>query len=303
LAAALAVTGVIAAGAILLLGHHGPASPTTAGLPSLRGGPPVPDHSPANRQAFGYLARAEHTVISEDKTCWKRPLESGGFRPPVRGAPSPAILSSFSVLRQPAQARQPKLPGLLARREGVFVDYVRVAQRRFGSMIEVAPTKDVGAGGISAHCARAELAALNAQLRDARAPVRAHIQMVAGEVIADQRYIAQHPEGMCLFGAGGGCLPLLYALTQGGLTSGGSGGNSSVWTYLVPDGVATITAQYPQEGPNTGFQHNFPPRTVTARVINNVAMWRLANEPGDIFPSTIMWHAHDGTTLRTVHPN
>jgi hypothetical protein len=100
----------------------------------------------------------------------------------------------------------------------------------------------------------------------------------------------------------GGCEPFLYAQARGGLVSGGYGRDGSVWSYLVPDGVASVTAYYPALGPTQGLRHRIAAATAHARVINNVAVWAMPHEAGDIFPTTITWNAAGGEVLRTVYP-
>jgi hypothetical protein len=76
-----------------------------------------------------------------------------------------------------------------------------------------------------------------------------------------------------------------------------------VWSYLVPDGVASVTAYYPAQGPEQGFTHRIAAATAHARVTNNLAIWAMPHEAGDIFPATITWNAPDGGVLRTVYPS
>jgi hypothetical protein len=212
------------------------------------------------------------------------------------------MLATFSVLQLKARARLPAPAGF----GDAFVRYIRVAQRRYGSAFEVFAVRSLAGGGtaISAKCSRLQREALQRELRHAPAGIRTQALRLGRQQLADERYMQRHPEGICLSGGGGGgCDPFLYAQAQGAIQSSGSGDSGSLFDYLVPNGVATITAHYPAEGPNTGFQHHIPAVTITVKVINNVAIWELAHEPGDLFPTTITWRAADGKTLRIVHPN
>lgn len=315
LVAAVVTTLAIAAVAIVLLRHgHSPAPhPSFPALSTAPGLPPVPQNTPANVQALKYFNLAQTSVINRlrhnGQTCFERPGRPFAQSKPDEGSPSQAMLSAFGVLRLPAGAHR-TLPPVFSRSpllQGAFVRYIRVAQRRYGSVYEVIPAKKVGLGLVtSARCRQLALqlesTALRAEVAHAPSPVRALALRLGEDRLLDEQYTERHPEGICLFGGGGGsCQPLLYALARGGLQSTGYGSNGSIWDYLVPNGVATVTARYPAEGPKQGFRRTIPAQTVTARVINNVAVWTLSQEPGDIFPTTITWRASDGRIVKTVY--
>jgi hypothetical protein len=304
LIAALVTSVAIAAVAIVLLGRgHSPQlQPSTLVLNSGMGLPPVPQMTPANLQALRYLQQARQTVLKHDRTCIGRPVLPLGPSKPDRGSPDRTMLSTFGVLRRPAGARPPLPPAAV--HFAVFVRYARVAQRQYGSVYTVFPVKRLPAGGAnivaSARCRNLELAALRTELAHAPKQLRARALRLGNDQLLDEQYVRRHPEGICLFGGGGGCQPFLYAQARGGLQSTGYGSNGSIFDYLVPDGVATVTARYPAEGPKTGFRRHIPALTITARVINNVAVWRLPHEPGDVFPTTITWRSASRRILRTI---
>ncbi len=293
---------VIGGAAIALLRHSRTPPPTTPGTTSLTSGlPPVPQLGPADRQALNAFSDAQVSFFAQHRSCLpRRGRGLPGDRPekPDYGTPSRALLSGFSVLERPGRT-QIAVPSLMVRLLGrPFVHYIRVAQRRFGSVFELVPVSGA-APEPSARCAKLESAAVHATLAHAPARIRARALQIAHEEIRDAQYIREHPESLCVLGGGGSCEPALYALARGGLQSAGSSNSPTLFVYLVPTGVATITARFPPEGPATGFKRHRRALTVTVPVINNLAIWKLANEPGDIWP-TIIWHAKDGHVIQTV---
>ena len=275
------------------------ASTTVSGLP------PVPQSTPANERLLVPLNKAQLSV-RHSKGCpprRTRPLPTSQPTEPNDGTPSQTILATFGVFRLP-QAQQPaqQLPPLL--QGDVYAKYIRVAQRRYGYTFELAATSDGAAEPLlSARCQELETKALNIQLAKLPQAERGRAMQLAHDELLDAQYIHRHPETICTIGGGGtGCLPFLYAQANGGLGSSGTGNEGSLWSYLVPDGVATVIAHYPAEGPKTGFLHHWPRITIAARVINNLAVWTLKREPGDIFPATITWRSANGKTVKIAYP-
>jgi hypothetical protein len=285
--------GIVAVALVVL--RHGAArtpSVVTPGQHAVSGLPPVPPLSPANKHLLTFFTKAERTVREHDKGCVK-PIVPQRPRPTTQSTPpSAALLATFSVLRGPAE-RLRGFGGLLA----------HVAQRRYGITFAVATDNTGFPIGVQATpgCQKREFAELGKLLARAPRAERRHAIQLAHDQLLDQQYVEHHPQSICLFGSGGGCEPFLYAQARGGLQSAGSGSNGSTFSYLVPDGVTTVTARYPREGPRTGFRRRYPPITVSARVINNVAVWKLDNEPGDIFPTVILWRTSTGKVIRTAY--
>jgi RNA polymerase sigma-70 factor, ECF subfamily len=303
LAIAVATSIAVAAVALLVLRHGKTPSwpPSSAPLHAVSGLPPVPSLSPGNKHLLTYFTKAERSVRGHDQGCAARPVAPIRLTGGADGAPSQALLATFGVLRR----QQPQHPSPVGPGAGISARYVRVAQRRYGHTFEVAP--DTSGFPLLTlqdppRCQRLEFAALNRLLAHAPVGQRRRAVQLAHNQLLDEQYIEHHTESVCVFGAGGGeCGPFLYAQARGGLQSTGYGSRGSLSAYLVPDGVATVTAHYPPRGPNTGFRHRLAPATVTAPVVNNVAVWRLKNEPGDIFPTTITWRSSSGKTLKVVY--
>ncbi|MGO9959060.1 MAG: hypothetical protein ACLP50_24360 [Solirubrobacteraceae bacterium] len=305
LLSAIPALAVVATAAVALLGPHFAAAsaPSAPAQTAAAGLPPVPPLSPANRPVLAYVDQAEQSVFQHDKGCRPAPGRLLGSARPDQGSPGPMLLSMFGVLRRPGTVPLPaSMGGRLI--SGVFVNYVRLAQHRYGSDYFLFPVAHLYARTeLSARCRALELTTLSAKLDHAAPALRAQALELAQQELRDQRYIAQHPDGVCLFGGGGGgCEPFLLAQATGGIQSAGYGTEGSTFAYVVPDGVATITAHYPAEGPKTGFRRHIPALTTTVQVLNNLAVWRLAHEPGDLFPTTILWRSRTGRRIRTVYP-
>jgi hypothetical protein len=284
-----------------IVGHHG-TSPRPSPAPTLKapaGLPPVPNNSPGEKAAGSYLTRYQQTV---ERTAACRPRKLFPRRAkPDRGVPDRQLLAALGVLRLPAASGQTPggVPGLLG---SVFVRYIRVAQRHDGTVYTVFPVKG-GAVRVSARCDRLLLATVQRDVRQAPERLRAQILRLAHDDFLDDRYRRTHPDEACLSGGGAGCANLLDLESTGLIGSGGSGEQGSTWSYLVPDGVASIVAHYPAEGPKTGFRRRIPAVTITANVINNVAVWNMTNDAGDIFPDHITWRSADGLAVRSVYPS
>jgi hypothetical protein len=210
------------------------------------------------------------------------------------GSPSQSMLSSFAVLKLPAKAALPYGGFRLAK--SPFVNYIRVAQRRFDWPFKVIPTKDIG--GVSSHCLALEGSAVRASVAHAPAKIRAGALQIEQEVQLDGRYILRHPEGICVSGYHGAafCEPLLFALVRGGLSLVSSGRPDQVVFCLVPDGVARVTARYP----------GAPARGITVSVVNNLAVWKMTGQSGSVSSAvlgpTILWRAANGRVIRRIAP-
>ena len=293
---------LVAAGVIIAVGvagcgssaadHRASTSRTRSIVASL---PPVPQLGSGDRQALTYIARAVATVIKEHGRVPSLtrfpPLSTARERQSAaRGSPSAAILSSFAVLKLSAKTSVPY--SALPSPERVFVNYVRVAQTRYGWPFKIVPVARVITAS-SQFLAR-EASAVRTSVAHASAKVRAKVLQIEHELQLDQQYDKRHPEGICVTGyhEASLCEPFLNAETRGGLSRSASSDTNSVSFYLVPNGVSHITARYPN-------QDGSPSRTITVPVINNLAVWKMTDEPGEIIP-TIQWRAADGRIIRTI---
>ena len=250
--------------------------------------PPIAQVNTADRREIAYIGRANQIVFNHHKDCF--PFRQGMHRTRDGGSPSQAMLSSFAVLKLPTKAAMPgDLPG---GGQTVYVNYVRIAQTRFGWPFKIIPLAHFATE--SSRCVALEASEVHTLIARAPAKVRAKVDAIEHDLTLDDRYIERHPEGICVSGYHGGslCEALLYAMERGGVNPGGSSSGSIVSFDLVPNGVARITVRYPK-------QPGSPARTIDVRVINNLAVWKVTNQPGSGGP-TIVWRAANGRTIRTI---
>jgi hypothetical protein len=241
-----------------------------------------------DRQEIAYLGKANQIVFKDHKNCF--PFRPGIHRVRDDGSPSQAMLSSFAVLKLPTKAAVPTdLPG---GDQKVYVNYVRIAQTRFGWPFKIIPLAHFATE--SSRCLALEASEVHTLIAHAPAKVRAKVDAIEHDSQLDDRYIKGHPEGICVSGYHGGslCETLLYAMERGGVNRGGSNNSSLVSFDLVPNGVASITVRYPK-------QPDSPARTIHVQVIHNLAVWKMTNEPNGGAP-TILWRAANGRTIRTI---
>ena len=275
--------------ALVILGVAGCGSSTLFTTTDTTGRlPPIAQVTAADQQEIAYLGQANQVVFRRHKDCL--PFRQGMHRTRDDGSPSQAMLSSFSVLKLPTKAAVPvNLPG---GGKKVYVNYVRIAQTRFGWPFKIIPLANFTTE--SSRCLALESSEVHTLVAHAPANVRAKVDAIEHNVQLDDRYIERHPEGICVSGYQGGslCETLLYAMERGGINRGGSNAGSMVSFDLVPNGVARITARYAK-------QPGSPARSINVQVINNLAVWKVTNDPGNATP-TILWRAANGRTIRTI---
>lgn len=254
--------------------------------------PPVPQITPGDRAALAYLDTAYARGFSKHRgACLGGVTTFGRSHLQLdHGSPSPALLSSFAVLSAGAKTAIPS--NSLPEPRTVFVNYVRVAQRRFGWPFKVLAVKDLFLR--SSGCRALATSTMRASVAQAPARLRAEALNLEHELLLDQQYSEHHPDGICVSGYHGGsfCEPFLDAVSRGGLIPIATGYPNPVTSDLVPNGVVRIAAHYSGE---PGVRA----RSVTVPVRNNLAVWKMTGEPGDIIP-TIQWLAADGHVIRTV---
>ena len=203
------------------------------------------------------------------------------------------MLSSFAVLKLPTKAALPAdLPG---GGQKVYVNYVRIAQTRFGWPFKVIPLSDFATE--SSRCLALETSELHTLIAHAPAEVRAKVLALEHDRQLDAQYTERHPEGICVSGYHGSslCESLLDAIERGAMSPSGvqiNGDSNQVSFDLVPNRVAGITIRYPKRSGS-------PARTINVHVVHNLAVWKTADEGGSATP-TILWRAADGTTIRTI---
>jgi hypothetical protein len=296
----------IAVLALTLLRHHNPSgSPTSSpGFHVPAGLPPVPSLSPGDMHALDYHWSTRPHVIVQGNAC--SPSLAKPPPPPAwydQGSPSQALLGDYAVLQSRATSKVAVLSPLLG--GGHWAKYGRIAQHRYGNTIEVIPDRYIehSERPLTTRCEKAQLAAQRADLAGAPAALIARALQLDRQTFEDERYIQQHPDGICvLVDGGGGCGPFLFAQARGSLTTVAYGSHGSLNAYLVPNGVAKISVDYSAGRPHTAAERTVAPPTTTVPVINNVAVWTVPNRSNIMTPHAIAWLTTTGKTLRTAYP-
>jgi hypothetical protein len=196
----------------------------------------------------------------------------------------------------------------------LYVNYVRFARAAFGVdyyVYAAGPAQWLLPPANLPRCLAAQANDFQAELPQIPKALRAATTKIFN---AQLRFERDHPRpqrggGVTLFGAdasGGFAFGDATAsqIEQGedwGSGGGGSGGpgtpDSTLFSGIVPDGVATVTFYYPTGRPN-GFSHRiFPPETLTMRVVNNVAVGKPMRSS---LPPKIVWRSANGTIIKTI---
>jgi hypothetical protein len=286
--AAAAVAIVVAVVALTTIGH-GTSRPSSL-LPSTR----APSGA-VLRQERNYIHKA---VLTARRTGACR--QSQRQAPAVsNGSPTPALLSVLGVLRRPPVAAD-GLPRSVELNSvsGVYVRYIRLARVRNGVSYYIVPAAralDFSGPAASPSCLSAILASVRAELPQIPRGLRPSTLALVSEAAANARLRDADAA------AGGICLITVSADEQGG-TCGASArdlmqhGMLSAYGTLsgvVPDGVATVTIDYPAIG-------RLVAQTVTTNVIGNVFVSSIKLVRGSSTTPKITWRSPSGRILKTV---
>ena len=303
-AAAVGVAVAVVAVAIVLVGHRpgGDAAPAgdggvSAAWPKVPPAQLPPRVSPPQGKL---ITQAQRATIVHDPAC--QPMRHlPAFSP---GSPGHALTSLLGVLRRPRTPAD-SLPIELFQHgpRGVQLTAIRLARTDRGTSLYIVPVAGLGFRPVPARCAGEERAALVRAMRGSRpAAVRATVTAL-GRTLAWQQYAGRRPEAVCLAEAdhkpGGGPTVAGAAVACGwgvaeieaglaGLGSNDTGAATPRVHGIVPDGVASVTLEFPRDR-----------RAVNAKVVGNVFTVRL---PRGIVgtPSSIVWRAGDGIVIRTA---
>lgn len=311
-AAAVAVTLVVLVALLALKpGHVHPSHQQ----PAVSQGTPPPVPTPLPPSLSHYLDRAGKALKSEDRAC-DGPVSYRSIAPRAAsirsGLPPRSMLSAFSVLARPATKDDRRMMALMKRHGrdrlagygGVYLSDIREAQYHYGGGYFLVPVADANGERTPVRCDREELMAVARAVAHATRAIRGRVLRHTAALIAYQRYNQEHPEGICLahlndrgFG-GGGCGETANDLEQGiggGITGGeGDKEGGSIEAGIIPDGVATVTVQYPARRSHAG--RRFRGFTTTAPVVNNVVVVNVP--PGvDDAHRTVTWRAASGAVI------
>ena len=291
-----ALVVAVAAFAVIALGHRKPPAPgPTAGAT------PPPHASQGDVKSVNAAIAA---TLRHNAAC--RPAHSGKWTGATisQGAPSAQLLSELAVLRRPATPAD-RLPArfysngrlLLAPfASGIYVRYIRRARVVNGVSYYVIPAARFGWPPASvkalARCNAQEEQALRREVAAAppakRAAIRSYAETLLAQMRAERANTAPH-EGIWEFawgpgaGEGTGGLSAQMLAKRGTLDSEGR-----VVHGIVPDGVASVTLEYPGQ----------PALTVNAA--DNVFVATLPRGDGGKFPPKVVWRSASGRVIRTV---
>jgi hypothetical protein len=314
LPAILAVAVTLGVGAaFLVLGHarHASNGPATAWF----------------RREQGYITTARLRTQRRDPACVP------SVQPVVRidGTPSRGLLSSLAALRAPGggpigvmsddlQHVGPPVP------TEVYAQYERLAQTVALPATRSAPAASIsvyvvaaanvtGIASVPSRCDAEQTAALRGELPQIPSALRTPTLQLATQMLAERRSAVQKAEGIAVVAvshdASGPRIDAYSATTTHFQQTGAIGpagvesGSSTVLSGVVPDGVASVTLQFPAR---LGGATPAPPLSVTAHPVNNVFAVRL---PRSFIPQafggttldSIEWRAANGTIIKTIHPS
>lgn len=319
--AAVLVALLIGAGALVVLGrqqrHHG-VSPSGNPLPPA---PAAAFEPHLSRTESHYIVAAWRATTARDHSCRPAGPEL------TTGSADRGLTSRFAILRG-SPTRADRLRALLHNKSAygplatvgnfnqeIYLNQIHLARTAFGARFYVIPAGNVtGQRGVPARCGPEQVAALHHQVAHLPRPQRTRILAAQRRYLADVRYLALHPEGICATFVPSGARQLDLADNLGCATLADFGRwgvladadallpHAAVFWTVVPDGVAQVTWQFAAS--TGGLTHAV---SITNRPVNNIAIARAPyhapNESG--FPSTIVLLGWDGHVIKktTVTPN
>jgi hypothetical protein len=292
------------------------AADVTIGPPWQPKDPAAARHLALQRQAMDLINQADRHVYAARPAC--KPRWPTGRSTPTHDVPSQPVLDALAPLRRPADAGGAAQGGTGASMFGggqTYVDYIRTVTTAGGVKLTIVVGRSVRPAFPPAaqRCLDAEHAWLVHLLKGRPTELRS----VALDEFGRLRHIVeQQPappttpqDGIYLFsgGGGGGGAPIADFLEHGVFISMGSGpGQGSTLgsrlNGLVPDGVATVSLQYPKSvsrGPY--YQPTIYPSAVTRTVAvhDNVISVTVPRDAGDAFPHRMVWRDAGGKVVQT----
>ncbi|MFZ0387600.1 MAG: hypothetical protein WAL22_18195 [Solirubrobacteraceae bacterium] len=227
------------------------------------------------------------------------------------GPPPMSLRSILGVLRGPPS---PLVPGARSRvivghQIGLYVNYVRLASVVGGIDYYVFVAK----GGFPppadvTRCLRAQRTDFGMELPSIPPALQAAAKGILARQLRAEGRFYRRPlrEGVFLFGlgphggGGGGGADAAEIKHQGMFDSSGTK-HGSVLSGVVPNGVATVTFNFPRERSKSPQTSGRPPASVTATVTNNVVVTAIPRSAENAFSSTMIWRAANGTIVKTIH--
>lgn len=261
------------------------------------------------RVAYELINRASRYVSAGRADCHQKGLDRTSSA--THDPPSQPVLDAIAALRRPATPEEAALPpsadhGGLGE---VHVDHIRNLTAANGQLFTVIIARRVQVSfRISASCLDAQHSRLLILLKGKPRRIRSVTLQAFGKVRDGQEKNNLQPttpqDGIFLFtgNGGGGGGPIDSFRRRGNFMSSGAS-RSSRLSGLVPDGVASVTLEYPRRVSRgklykpTVYPTAF---TRTVRVQQNVLSLRVPRGAGDAFPPRMVWRASDGKVLRIV---
>lgn len=307
--------------ACLLMAVIGAGTAAAGGGQPVSSPPLVPKNAAAARAlkeqdaAYALINRATRRIAAVRRSCRfdGRPTAL----PDTHDTPSQPVLDLIASLRRPASAADALPAGspLLLGFGATYVDYVRRATAANGQRFSIVIARSVRPSfRISAACLDAEHAELLRLLRGKPRRLRSVTLHAFSTVRQGQERNSEQPttpqDGIYLFtrnangsGGGGGGGDAGWFATHGIFVSHGGSGHGAQLDGLVPDGVASVTLEYPKRVGRGRYYKpaEFPSAfSRTVRVRENVLSVRVPRDAGDAFPARMVWRAADGSVLRIV---
>lgn len=305
----------------LLVALIGAGAAAAAPQPVVSVGPPFTPKSDAaaraiaeERAVYALINRAERRVAARRQSCRFPRLD---FKSSVtRDVPSQPVLDVIAALRRPATTEETSTRDLAGLGFGeTYVDYVRAATAANGQRFTIIIARSVRPSyRLSASCLDAQREELLRLLQDSSQRRRSATLRAFATLRREQEQRAEEPttpqDGIYLFtrnadgrgGGGGGGGNAAEFLRRGSFTSQGGSGSSRL-NGLVPDGVASVTLEYPRVVSRGRFYEPtvYPSAlTRTVKVQQNVLSLRVPRGAGDAFPSRMVWRAADGAVIRVI---
>jgi hypothetical protein len=228
------------------------------------------------------------------------------------GPPPMSLRSILGVLRGPPS---PLVPGarsrvLVRHQIDLYVNYVRLASVVSGIdyYVFVAKRGFPPPANVT-RCLRAQRTDFGKELPSIPPSLQAAAKGILARQLRAEGRFDRRPlrEGVFLFGlgahgggGGGGGADAAEIKHQGMFYSSGTN-HGSVLSGVVPDGVATVTFNFPRERSKTPQTNSRPPASVTATVTNNVVVTAIPRSAENAFSSTMIWRDANGTIVKTIH--
>ena len=295
--AAVAVTMVVAAGAIVLLGRGAPRPVGSGGVTT------IPAESLAQ-----LMARTPKAQLRSELAYLRlgQPIEACRQRGPrvpatVSGTPSAALLSILAVLKRPATPADRPGRSVIQGISGIYSGFVRQVQTTGGAAYYIVPVRGSGFARDrpSPRCLSQAAVALRREAPKIPLKLRAATLELGMALLAMEEQSARAQavarDTVCLayvarLSGGSTCGFSAAAIASGGATQYVQRTISGV----VPDGVSSVTLRFPA-GTGRGAV------TVTADVAGNVF---AADVPGvNLAPppnATVIWRSPTGQALKTI---